>query len=94
MALSDLLKALRAVDQLLALDEKYRKAFEKLTADIDGLKERVTRLETREEIVVEKAKAAAGVAATQVAITSVSDIARRVGRLEERNEQKRLEKPE
>ncbi len=91
MALSDVLKAIRAVDQLLALDEKYRKAFEKITADIDGLKDRVMRLETREEVVIEKARAAASTAATQVAIASVADIARRIGRLEERSEPKRLE---
>lgn len=94
MALNDILKALRAVDQLLALDEKYRKAFDKLTADIEGLKERVTRLEAREDVVIVEAKAAAGAAASQVAIASVSDLAVRIGRLEGQHGQRRLDTPE
>lgn len=94
MTFSDFLKALRAVDQLLALDEKYRKAFERLAADVDELEKRVTRLEVREDIVIVEAKAAAAAAASQVAIASVSDLAIRIGRLEAQRGQNRLEAPE
>ena len=94
MAVSDYVNFVRRFDRLLELETKHGKAIEKLEAELDKLKDRVTRLEAREEVVVTEAKAAAGAAATQVAIASVSDIARRIGRLEERGGQKRLDTPE
>jgi len=76
------------------LEAKHGKAIEKLEAEIDKLRDRVTRLETREDMVIIEARAAAGTAATQVAIASVSDIARRIGQLEARSGRQRLDNPE
>jgi len=45
-------------------------------------------------MVIIEARAATGTAATQVAIASVSDIARRIGQLEARSGQQRLNDPE
>jgi len=94
LGVGNFIELLRSVDRLLNLEAKHGKAIEKLEVEIDELKNRVTRLETREEIVIVEAKDAARTAATQVAITSVSDMARRIGRLEERSEQKSLKPPE
>ncbi len=66
----------------------------KLEAEIDEPQDRATRLETREDMVIIEARAATGTAATQVAIASVSDIARRIGQLEARSGQQRLNDPE
>lgn len=90
----DVLRLLRSVDRLLALEKQQERAFDKIGAEIAELKGRVTRLEAREEVIIVEARAAAGGAATQVAIASVSDMARRIGKLEERSEQRRLGGPE
>ena len=82
---SDLLNLARTVDRLLQLETKHGKAIDILTEKLLELDRRVTSLEAREEIVVAKAQAAAGVAASQVAMTAMSDISRRVGGLEERS---------
>lgn len=94
MSVGDFIKLLRSVDRLLTLEAKHGKAIEKLEAEIDKLRDRVTRLETREDMVIIEARAAAGTAATQVAIASVSDIARRIGQLEARSGRQRLDNPE
>jgi len=88
------LELLRSVDRLLSLEAKHGRAIERLALEIDTLKDRLTRLETREDVLVAEARTAANAAATQVAIASVSDISRRIGRLEERSEQRRLERPD
>lgn len=51
--------------------------------EIQDLKDRVTKLEAREEILIAEAKGAAGAAAS----TLVVDLARRVGMLDERTRQ-------
>ena len=94
MSVADLIKLLRSIDQLFTLETKHGKAIEKLADDINRLNDRVTRLEAREEMTIVEARAAAGVAATSVAIATVSDVSRRIGRLEERTGQKRLDTPE
>lgn len=94
LGIGNLIELLRSVDRLLNLEVKHGKAIEKLEVRIDELRDRVTRLETRQEIVIVEANDAARTAATQVAIASVSDMARRIGRLEERSEQKSLKPPE
>ena len=90
MGVSGVLRLLRSVDRLLSLEVKHGKAIEDLERDMASLTGRVISLEAREGIVIAEAKAAAGAAATQVAIVSVSDISRRIGRLEERSDAKRL----
>ena len=94
LALSNIVELLRSVDRLLNLEVRHGKAIEKIERDIESLKERVTQLEVRNEVTIEKAKAAAGAAATQVAIASVSDISRRIGVLEAMSGQWRLNAPE
>jgi len=94
LALSDLTKLFQRVYHLLDVQKKQGKAIEKIESEISTLKDRVTRLEAREEMTIVEAKAAAGVAASSVAMASVSDIAIRVGRLEERTAQRRLGAPE
>ena len=88
------LNLLRNVDKLISADAKYGKAIEKLEGDIQRLADRVTALEAREDAIIVKVPAAASGAATQVAIASVSDIARRIGRLEERSEPNHLKPPD
>ena len=80
--LADLAKPIRNVDRLLTAEAKHGQAIEKLAAETSTLKERVTRLGAREDIIMAEARSAASVAATQVAIASISDISRRMGRLE------------
>lgn len=94
MGVGDFVNLLRSVDRLLTLEAKHGRAIEKLEAEITALKDRVTRLEIRGEIVIVEARAAAGTAAMQVASASISDVARRIGRLEGRNGEKRLDAPE
>ena len=91
--LADLVKLIRNVDRLLSAEAKHGQAIEKLATEISTLKDRVTRLEAREDVIIAQARSAASAAATQVAIASVSDISRRIGRLEERSGG-RLDAPE
>ena len=97
MAVSDwsvsFVRPIRNVDRLLTAEAKQGQAIETLAAEVSTLKERVTRLEAREDVIIAEARSAASAASTQVAIASVSDIARRVGRLEERSG-RRLDAPD
>jgi recombinational DNA repair protein RecR len=85
------LKALAAVDRLLDLEETLTATIDKHTAEIEQLKERITRLEAREEVIIAEAKGAAGAAASVL----MAELARRIGVLEERTTQaRRLPPPE
>ncbi len=68
----------KKVDRLLELEEKHGKAIVGLQDQIDALSIRVVKLETREEVLMERAKAAAGMGA----MAAMADVARRVGALE------------
>ena len=92
--LADLAKLIRNVDRLLTTEAKHGQAIEKLGIGVGKLKERVTRLEAREDVIIAEARSAASAAATQVAIASISDISRRIGRLEERSGRHRLDAPD
>lgn len=94
MGLGDLPGLVRTVDRRLLLEGKHGKAIEELGTEIDALKQRVTRLESREDLVVAEARAAAGAAATHVSVASLADLARRIGRLEERTDHPRLSPPD
>ena len=91
--LTDFVKLIRNVDRALTAEAKHGQAIEKLATEIGTLKDRVTRLEAREDVIIAEARSAAGAAATQVAMASVPDISRRIGRLEERSG-RRLDAPE
>ncbi len=83
-------KLLRSIDRLLGLEQSQRELIAGLISDIADLKSRIFRLENREDIIIAEAKGAAHAAASQVAMTSLADLARRVGGLEERSNQFRL----
>ena len=81
----------RELDRLLSAEKRLNASIDKLTEDLDSLKARVIRLENREDLVIVEARAAASAASSHVAMSALSDIARRVGRLEERSDPRRLE---
>jgi hypothetical protein len=90
MGIADIPKFLRDLDRLLHLEDKHGTAIDRLAHEIADLKSRIIRLENREDIIIAEAKGAAHAAASQVAMTSLADLARRVGGLEERSNQFRL----
>ena len=83
------LKAVRTIDRLLSLETKHTALIEAQAREIQDLKDRVTRLEAREGILIAEAKGAAAAAASAVASQHVADIARQVGASEERTRQPR-----
>jgi hypothetical protein len=80
----DWLRAVRAIDRFLQLGEKHTALLEAQAKEIQDLKDRVTKLEAREEILIAEAKGAASAAASVVASHHVADLARHVGALDER----------
>jgi hypothetical protein len=78
------LKLARTIDRLLALEAKHTALIDAQANEIQALKDRVTKLEAREEILIAEARGAAAAAASAVASQHVADIARRVGTLDER----------
>ncbi len=78
------LKVGRAIDRLLTLETKHTGLLEAHAKEVQALKDRVTRLETREEIVIGEAKAAAAVAASALASNHLATLAQQVGALNER----------
>jgi hypothetical protein len=75
---------LRQIDRLLTLERKLGAIIEKQAAEIQQLKDRVTKLEAREEILVAEAKGAAAAVASTVASQHVAAISLSVGRLQGR----------
>jgi predicted nucleic acid-binding Zn-ribbon protein len=84
---------LRKLDRLITLDVALREAVLRLSGDIAALKDRVAVLEAREDVLVARAQGAAAAAAATTAATSLSDLARRIGVLEERSRHPRLAPP-
>lgn len=78
------LKAVRAVDRLLGLEAKHTALLEAQAQEIQALKDRIARLEAREEILVAEAKGAAAAAASAIASQHVAELARHVGAIDER----------
>lgn len=91
MALNPLewLKAARTIDRLLSLETKFTALLEVQAKEIQDLKDRLTKLEAREEILIAEAKGAAAAAASVVASQHVADLARHIGTLDERTRQLR-----
>jgi hypothetical protein len=83
-----LLSGARALDRLFQLEKKHGAILEAQAAEIQGIKDRLTKLEehvkAREEILVAEAKGAADAVASVAASQHVSDISRRLGAMEER----------
>jgi len=89
----DLLGLFRKLDSLMQLEAKHGAAIQRLEADMVALQDRVTRLETREAVLIAEAKGAAAAAATVATTSTVADLAHRVGGLEERSRSARLPPP-
>jgi type IV pilus biogenesis protein CpaD/CtpE len=78
------LNVARTIDRLLALETKHAALLEAQAKEIQALKDRVTKLEAREEILIAEAKGAAASAASGIASQHVAGLARGLGALEER----------
>jgi hypothetical protein len=79
-----LISVWRKIDSLVQLEERHGVAIRRLTDDLNALKDRVTRLESRDEVLIARAEGAASTAAAVATTTSIADLARRVGAIEER----------
>jgi type IV pilus biogenesis protein CpaD/CtpE len=91
----DWLRVARTVDRLMTLEAKHTALFEAQAKEIQGLKDRMTKLEAREEILIAEARGAAYAAASAAASQHVADVARQVGALDERTRHlRRLAPPE
>jgi hypothetical protein len=86
----DPLALFRKLDSLLQLEAKHGAAIARLEADFIVLHERVTRLEGRDAVLIAEAKSAAASAASVTTSSTVADLARRIGVLEERSRGARL----
>ena len=73
---------LRKVDRLLQLEEEHGKAISELGTQLLLLDRRLSHLESRQDVVVNEAKAAARSASYEATQGVVSDLARRIGLLE------------
>ncbi|TCZ56314.1 hypothetical protein [Roseicella aquatilis] len=85
---------LRKIDSLGQLEEKHGEAIRRLSAELEGLKDRVARLELRDEVLIARAEGAASTATVMAASSSLSDLARRIGTLEERSRTRALPPPD
>ena len=74
----------RKFDRLMAVEEKHGALIRALAEENRELKDRVTRLEAREEIMVAKAEGAAAAAATAAVSQNIAGLAQALGRLEAR----------
>jgi hypothetical protein len=85
----------RKIEDLLELQRKTREALEKLDARLRAVEDRMTHLEAGQEQLITEAKAAAGVAATGLAGSVISEVVTRITRIEMRQDeiQRRLPPP-
>lgn len=85
----------RKIEDLLELQTKTREALEKLDDRLRAVEDRMTHLEAGQEQLIAEAKAAAGVAATGLAGSVISDVVTRITRIEMRQDeiQRRLPPP-
>ena len=75
-------RVVRKVEDLFEHQGKTRSALERAEASLRALEDRMTRLEAGQHHVVTEAKAAAGIAATGLAGSVISDVVTRVTRIE------------
>jgi hypothetical protein len=88
--------AARKIEDLLELQTKTRTALEAIENRLRALEDRMTHLEAGQAQVITEAKAAAGVAATGLASSVISDVVTRITRIEMRQAelQQRLPPPD
>jgi cell division protein FtsB len=95
MALRDiglLWQLARRVENVFNEVDNANRGLAKLRDELNALEKRVTNLESREELLIEKTRSAAGVAAASAVTQHLVEMSRRLGALEERSGgQKRLE---
>jgi hypothetical protein len=84
LGVGDFLHVVRTIDRLLALEKKHGDLIEALDKEVRNLITRVATLESREDILVTEAKAAAATAASVASSAHLADLARHIGALEER----------
>jgi hypothetical protein len=77
-----LLQLASKVQELLELQKKTAQALAKMSEDLAEIRIEIERLKAREELVIEKARSSASAAATAVVVSTVADIASRVGGIE------------
>ena len=85
----------RKIEELLELQSKTRAALEAIEARLHRLEDRMTHLEAGQGQIITEAKAAAGIAATGLAGSVISDVVTRVTRIEMQQDemQRRLPPP-
>lgn len=83
-ALDGLWRLVRRVDDVFVRTDRAFVLLEKLTEDIRVLERRVSALEIREDLLVEKTRTAAATAAAGAVTVHLVDMARRIGALEAR----------
>jgi hypothetical protein len=84
LGFGDLIHLLRTVDRLLVLEKRHGDLIERLGKDVQALADRLTRMESREEVLIVEARAAAATAASVAASGHLAELARQVGALQER----------
>jgi vacuolar-type H+-ATPase subunit I/STV1 len=77
----------RKLEDLFELQTKTRTALEAIEARLRGLEDRMTHLEAGQRQVITEAKAAAGIAATGLTSSVISDVVTRITRIEVRQEE-------
>jgi hypothetical protein len=83
----------RKIEELLELQSKTRVALEAIEGRLRNLEDRMTHLEAGQGQLITEAKAAAGIAATGVASSVISDVVTRVTRLEMRQDESQRRLP-
>lgn len=84
MGVADFLALVRTMDRLLTLEKKHGDALELLQEQLRNISDRLTKLESREEMLIIRAEAAAASAASAAASNHLSELARHIGALDER----------
>ncbi len=85
MALNPFL-LVRKIDSLLQLEARHGESLRALNAEMASLRDRIMRLETRDEVLISRAEGAAATAAAMATSSSMTDLARRIGVLEATNQ--------
>jgi predicted AAA+ superfamily ATPase len=83
-ALATAYEVLKRAEAILNLEKTHGDLIEKNAREIRELADRITKLESRLEIVIAEAKGAAGTAASSAVTQNLVEIARSLGALEER----------
>lgn len=81
-AFDRLWRLVRRIDDVFVKVDNTTRAIDRLTDELRAAEKRIAGLEGREELLVEKARSAAGVAASNAVTQHLVDMSRRIGALE------------